>query len=76
MRISLKIRDAKRKLPELMECYDPIHFGDADTYLDFILGNLIYLIHGSLAESEQLIIYYEYRVRMGEDIKSHYIYTI
>lgn len=59
-----------------MEDSDPIHFGDEETYLDYIISTLIYLVHGPVDEDAQLLIYYEYKVRIGEDIISHYNYTI
>ena len=72
MRRSLKIRDAKRVLPTLLEDTNPIHFGDAETYLDYILCTLIHLVHGNIDNDSHLLIYYEYKVRVGEEITNHY----
>ena len=78
MRLSLKVREAKKKLPVLLEDFRPIHFGAKDEYRDHVLNNLIYTIHGypqtEIEERNFLVLFYEYKERFSGEIESHFSY--
>jgi hypothetical protein len=78
MRLSMKIREAKKKLPALLEDFRPIHFGAKDEYRDHVINNLIYMIHGypqtEIEERNFLVLFYEYKERFSGEIESHFSY--
>ena len=53
MRLSLKVREAKKKLPALLEDSRPIHFGAKNEYRDHVINSLIYIIHGIRKDSQE-----------------------
>jgi hypothetical protein len=75
MRLSLKIREAKKKLESTLGSNNPIHFANKEEYRDFILNQMIYVIHGSCKKETQLIIYYEYKQRFGEEVEQYFTYA-
>lgn len=75
MRYSLKIRDAKKILPVVLEDHSPIHFGNLSEYLDYILSVLILSVHGNIGNEKYLRLYYEFKVRMENQIENHYTHN-
>jgi len=75
MRLSLKIREAKRQLNDSISSHEPLHFGNAEEYRDFIINQMIHIIHGKKPSETHLIIYYEYKKRFAQQIEEHYIYA-
>ncbi len=75
MRLSLKIREAKRQLNNSIDSHEPLHFGNAEEYRDFIINQMIHVIHGNPSSETRLIIYFEYKKRFAEQIEEHYNYA-
>lgn len=75
MRLSLKIREVKKRLDGSLESNNPLHFGSEEEYRDFVINQLIYTIHGEIKNETQLILYYEYKERFGQKIEEHYLYA-
>jgi hypothetical protein len=78
MRLSLKVREAKKKLPALLEDSRPIHFGAKNEYRDHVINSLIYIIHGNpqteIEERNFLVLFYEYKERFSVEIEDHFSY--
>ena len=78
MRLSLKVREAKKKLTALLEDSRPIHFGAKNEYRDHVINSLIYIIHGSpqteIEERNFLVLFYEYKERFSGEIEDHFSY--
>jgi len=74
LRYSLKIRDAKKILPEVLEDNQPIHFGNSSEYLDHVLALLTHFTHGQVSKDKSLRIYYEFKTRFEDQIVNHYTY--
>lgn len=78
MRLSLKVREAKKKLPALLDDSRPIHFGAKDEYRDYVINNLIHIVHGlPQTENQQrdfLVLFYEYKERFSYEIENHFSY--
>ena len=75
MRLSLKIREAKKRLDGSLETNNPLHFGNEKEYTDFIINQMIYTIHGEIKNETHLILYYEYKERFGKKIQDYYLYA-
>jgi hypothetical protein len=75
MRLSLKIREAKKQLVDSITSHEPLHFGNAEEYRDFIINQMIHIIHGNKSSETRLIIYYEYKKRFAEQIEEHFKYA-
>jgi len=75
MRLSLKIREAKKNLESTLDSHSPIHFANKEEYRDFILNQMIYVIHGTLKSETHLIIYYEYKKRFGNEVEDYFTYA-
>ena len=75
MRLSLKIREVKKRLDGSLESNNPLYFGSEEEYRDFVINQLIYTIHGAIKNETQLILYYEYKERFGQKIEEHYLYA-
>jgi hypothetical protein len=74
MRLSLKIREAKKHINVCMDSHDPLYFGNSQEYRDFIINQIIYAVHGINSSESHLLIYYEYRKRFAEKIEGHFNY--
>lgn len=75
MRLSLKVREAKKRLGDSLESNQPVHFSNCTEYTDYVLNQLVYIIHGDVKKETYLILYYEYKKRFGQKIKEHYTYA-
>lgn len=75
MRLSLKIREVKKRLEGSLESNNPLYFGNEEEYAEFIINQLIYIIHGSPKSETHLILYFEYKKRFGKKIEEYYLYA-
>jgi hypothetical protein len=72
MRKSFKIREAKAILDDVLEDNAPLHFGDSETYVDYVISTMVHLIHGSSSKEDEVLYFFEFKARFGPKIIGHY----
>lgn len=72
MRRSYKIREAKEVLDLILQDNAPLHFGDPETYTDYVISTLVHSVHGNLKTDDELIYFFEFKTRFSGKVSAYY----